>query len=159
MGDYVDADGYYDSIDAMVHKGSGTMTGRALRYVHDNMFKDSRTGVARIIVVITDGNAQDDVVEISEVMKKENIFISVVGVGKVDRNHIGDIASKIRQCREITCTAAATVLDLVFVVDSSSSIGEENFSLIRDFLIDSVSNFTIGINDVRVGLMHYSKVS
>ena len=90
----MDADGYYDSIDAMVHKGSGTMTGRALRYVHDNMFKDSRTGVARIIVVITDGNAQDDVVEISEVMKKENIFISVVGVGKVDRNHIGDIASK-----------------------------------------------------------------
>merc|ERR1739838_88516 len=154
-----------------VHKGSGTMTGRALRYVHDNMFKDSRTGVARIIVVITDGNAQDDVVEISEVMKKENVFISVVGVGKVDRNHIGDIASKptvdfvtyiasqIRQCREITCTTAATVLDLVFVVDSSSSIGEENFSLIRDFLIDSVSNFTIGINDVRVGLMHYSKVS
>nr|XP_040020900.1 collagen alpha-6(VI) chain-like isoform X1 [Gasterosteus aculeatus aculeatus] len=52
--------------------------------------------------------------------------------------------------------AKATVADIVFLVDGSSSIGISNFQEIRQFLRSVVSGLDIGPDKVRVGLAQFS---
>ncbi|XP_061676919.1 collagen alpha-6(VI) chain isoform X2 [Syngnathoides biaculeatus] len=52
--------------------------------------------------------------------------------------------------------AKASVADVVFLVDGSSSIGIENFQEVRGFLRTVVDSFDIGPDKVRVGLAQYS---
>uniref|UniRef100_A0A8C8DH94 VWFA domain-containing protein n=1 Tax=Oryzias sinensis TaxID=183150 RepID=A0A8C8DH94_9TELE len=52
--------------------------------------------------------------------------------------------------------AVATVADIVFLVDGSSSIGIDSFEEVRLFLREVVSGLDIGPDKVRVGLAQYS---
>ena len=44
----------------------------------------------------------------------------------------------------------------MFLVDGSWSIGTENFQQIRDFLYTVVNSFSVGPNQVRIGMAQYS---
>ena len=46
--------------------------------------------------------------------------------------------------------------DLVFLLDSSSTIGKDNFRKLEDFLKDVVQDLNISPDGVHVGLMQYS---
>ncbi|XP_060706238.1 collagen alpha-6(VI) chain [Hemiscyllium ocellatum] len=50
----------------------------------------------------------------------------------------------------------ASVADVAFLVDESSSVGEANFELIRNFLHNFIKVLDIGSEKVRVGLVQYS---
>ncbi|XP_062424459.1 collagen alpha-6(VI) chain-like [Rhea pennata] len=50
----------------------------------------------------------------------------------------------------------ATLADIVFLVDTSTSIGQENFQKVKDFLSTFVSSLDIGLDAIRVGLAQYS---
>lgn len=52
--------------------------------------------------------------------------------------------------------ARATVADIVFLVDGSSSIGISNFQEVRQFLKSIVRGLDIGPDKVRIGLAQYS---
>ncbi|XP_030278177.1 collagen alpha-6(VI) chain-like [Sparus aurata] len=52
--------------------------------------------------------------------------------------------------------AKVTVADIVFLVDGSSSIGIDNFTLARDFLKSVITGLDIGPDKVRIGLAQYS---
>ncbi|XP_051922647.1 collagen alpha-6(VI) chain [Hippocampus zosterae] len=52
--------------------------------------------------------------------------------------------------------AKATIADVVFLVDGSSSIGISNFQEVRGFLRSVVSGFDVGPDKVRVGLAQYA---
>ncbi|KAL1021938.1 hypothetical protein UPYG_G00020160 [Umbra pygmaea] len=47
-------------------------------------------------------------------------------------------------------------MELVFVIDSSESVGPENFEIIKDFVTALVDRVTVGRNATRVGLVLYS---
>lgn len=47
-------------------------------------------------------------------------------------------------------------MELVFVIDSSESVGPENFEIIKDFVISLVDRITVGRNATRVGVVLYS---
>lgn len=47
-------------------------------------------------------------------------------------------------------------MELVFVIDSSESVGPENFEIIKDFVIALVDRVTVGRNATRIGLVLYS---
>ena len=47
-------------------------------------------------------------------------------------------------------------IDMVYVIDGSGSIGRNNFNKIKDFIQDLNKRFTIGTNNVRVGIQEYS---
>ncbi|XP_068876825.1 collagen alpha-1(XXVIII) chain-like isoform X4 [Aphelocoma coerulescens] len=53
------------------------------------------------------------------------------------------------KCKEIP-------MELVFVIDSSESVGPENFEIIKDFVIALVDRVTVGRNATRIGLVLYS---
>ena len=44
----------------------------------------------------------------------------------------------------------------MFLLDSSSSIGQKNFQKLEDFLKNTVKDLDIGQDKVRVGVMQYS---
>ncbi|XP_035991472.1 LOW QUALITY PROTEIN: collagen alpha-6(VI) chain [Fundulus heteroclitus] len=50
---------------------------------------------------------------------------------------------------------SATLGDIVFLVDSSGSIGSENFATVRTFLRNVIENLDIGPDKVRVGLAQF----
>uniref|UniRef100_A0A673H7H7 Collagen alpha-1(XXVIII) chain n=1 Tax=Sinocyclocheilus rhinocerous TaxID=307959 RepID=A0A673H7H7_9TELE len=47
-------------------------------------------------------------------------------------------------------------MELAFVIDSSESVGPENFEIIKDFVAALVDRLTVGRNATRVGLVLYS---
>jgi len=48
-------------------------------------------------------------------------------------------------------------LDLFFVVDASSSIGEENFDIVRRFLKSLAHYFNVGQDTVRIGMISFNR--
>ena len=56
-------------------------------------------------------------------------------------------------CVDADCGAK---VDLVFVVDASTSVTEANFLLVKDFMIDFLSGASIEDGSVRVGVITYS---
>ncbi|CAF88599.1 unnamed protein product, partial [Tetraodon nigroviridis] len=53
------------------------------------------------------------------------------------------------------CTTA-TVADIVFLVDGSSSIGPSNFQEVRLFLRSLASGLNVSPDNIRIGLAQYS---
>ncbi|XP_078572048.1 uncharacterized protein LOC144859357 [Branchiostoma floridae x Branchiostoma japonicum] len=50
----------------------------------------------------------------------------------------------------------ATSLDVVFALDGSASVGDNNFQLSKDFVNTIIQSFTIGPDLTRVGIIQYS---
>ena len=47
-------------------------------------------------------------------------------------------------------------LDLVFAIDSSGSIGANNFNIAKSALVSMIDNLIIGPTKIRVGIINYS---
>ncbi|XP_030638997.1 collagen alpha-6(VI) chain-like [Chanos chanos] len=57
--------------------------------------------------------------------------------------------------QKTVCTQE-TVADIVFLVDGSLSIGDENFQKMREFLFTLVNGLDVGPDKVRIGMVQYS---
>jgi hypothetical protein len=56
----------------------------------------------------------------------------------------------------IFVTACNPKADIAFLLDSSGSVGQKNFRLIKNFVYGVVEQMTIGKVDTRVGVVSYS---
>uniref|UniRef100_A0A3B4WT62 Collagen alpha-1(XXVIII) chain n=1 Tax=Seriola lalandi dorsalis TaxID=1841481 RepID=A0A3B4WT62_SERLL len=65
-----------------------------------------------------------------------------------------DIIKLIKEICGIKCKERP--MELVFVIDSSESVGPENFEIIKDFVTRLVDRTTVGRNATRIGLVLYS---
>uniref|UniRef100_A0A3B3UUS4 Collagen alpha-1(XXVIII) chain n=1 Tax=Poecilia latipinna TaxID=48699 RepID=A0A3B3UUS4_9TELE len=65
-----------------------------------------------------------------------------------------DIIRMIKEICGIKCKERP--MELVFVIDSSESVGPENFEIIKDFVTRLVDRTTVGRNSTRIGLVLYS---
>ena len=52
------------------------------------------------------------------------------------------------------CTARA--FDFIILLDASGSVGSSNFEIMKDFVANMLSNFTIGPDDTRVGVIRFA---
>ncbi|CAK8676046.1 unnamed protein product [Clavelina lepadiformis] len=178
-----------NAIENIPYDGSGTLTGKALNYTRENLFLPEtgrRRGVAKVVVVITDGKSFDDIVTPSQLLKQDNTFIVVLGIGRVDSNQISQIASEpkldfativedfsslnqnlnkvasqIRLCQgnqNITLCPSSTVMDVLFIVDGSSSIGTKNFEIVKNFVISLIEVFKVGNDTTQIGYIRYNAV-
>uniref|UniRef100_W5M0U0 VWFA domain-containing protein n=1 Tax=Lepisosteus oculatus TaxID=7918 RepID=W5M0U0_LEPOC len=55
-----------------------------------------------------------------------------------------------------TACKSATVADIVFVVDESTSIGTQNVQLVQSFVSKIIEGLDVGLNKVRTGVVMYS---
>ncbi|XP_028436030.1 collagen alpha-6(VI) chain isoform X2 [Perca flavescens] len=142
--------------------------------------------VPQIGVVITDGKSQDKVESHAQDLKRRGIILYAIGIKDADEEQLKEIAKNhvysvsdfaalqgISQSIVHTlCTtveeakrgllqvsqecAKATVADIVFLVDGSSSIGANNFQEIKVFLRSVIAGLDIGPDKVRIGVAQYS---
>ncbi|XP_074228313.1 collagen alpha-6(VI) chain isoform X2 [Camelus bactrianus] len=168
-----------DAIDRMAHIGETTLTGSALTFVSQyfSPAKGARPSVRKFLILITDGEAQDAVKEPAVALRQEGIIIYSVGVfgsnvtqleeisGRPEMvfyvenfdilQHIEDdlvfgICSPREECKRIE------VLDVVFVIDSSGSIDQDEYNTMKDFMVDLVKKADVGKNKVRFGALKYA---
>uniref|UniRef100_A0A8C1QGG8 Collagen alpha-1(XXVIII) chain n=1 Tax=Cyprinus carpio TaxID=7962 RepID=A0A8C1QGG8_CYPCA len=64
------------------------------------------------------------------------------------------IINRVSACCGVKCKERP--MELVFVIDSSESVGPDNFEIIKDFVAALVDRLTVGRNATRVGLVLYS---
>ncbi|XP_054846903.1 collagen alpha-4(VI) chain-like [Eublepharis macularius] len=183
-------------IQNLKYKGGGTKTGESLQFMLDTQFNEMagsrrNEGVPQIAVVITDGQAQDNIREPAEAVKNAGITLYAVGIKDAVLSELQEIASDPDEMHvysvvdfaalqgisqniiQVLCTTVeeasrqisqispvcrkATVADIVFLVDSSSSIREENFEKVKNFLSVLVVSLDVGSDQVRIGLAQYSR--
>ncbi|XP_024114131.1 collagen alpha-6(VI) chain isoform X2 [Oryzias melastigma] len=167
------------AIDGMQQLGGGTLTGDALTAVaqyFESAF-GGRPQLQQRLVVVTDGQAQDEVRGPAQALREKGVKIYAIGVvdanttqlleisGSHDRMYSGrdfdalkDLESQValqlcdpeRDCKK---TERA---DIIFLVDGSTSISLENFRSMQKFMLSIVNQTTVGQNLTRFGVLLYS---
>nr|XP_039253479.1 sushi, von Willebrand factor type A, EGF and pentraxin domain-containing protein 1-like [Styela clava] len=101
LSDYTsDIAGLLAAFDRIPYNGSGTRTGQAIQHVVDNMMRPSngnRPDVQDLVIVITDGKAQDDVKTPSDELRAKGAITFAIGIeppgkAKLDVGQLEDIA-------------------------------------------------------------------
>ncbi|XP_026172742.1 collagen alpha-6(VI) chain-like isoform X2 [Mastacembelus armatus] len=167
------------AIDAMQQIGGGTHTGEAITEV-SQYFEAARGGrpdLRQRLVVITDGEAQDEVKGPAEALRAKGVVVYAIGVvdanttqlleisGSSDRTYaerdfdaLKDLESQValelcdpdRDCKK---TEKA---DIIFLVDGSTSITLPKFRSMQKFMMSIVNQTTVGEDLTRFGVILYS---
>ncbi|KAJ8319985.1 hypothetical protein KUTeg_001572 [Tegillarca granosa] len=129
----------FDAIQNIEYTYGSTNTAGAIGRMRNTMFTTAngdRPNVPNVAIIITDGvsniNARETIPE-AEAARKANIHIYAIG---------------------IECGLAK--VDLVFVLDSSTSVGQDNYDKMLNFLKDFLRNADIDSGSIRVGVVSYS---
>ncbi|XP_066547409.1 collagen alpha-6(VI) chain isoform X2 [Amia ocellicauda] len=175
---------YYDkkalrrAVDNVLQLGGGTRTGDALKSMSAlfSEAKDSRSDtVPQILISITDGKSQDEVLQAAKNLRAEGITIYAIGVGNADEAELLEIAGspekkfyvnsfdslrliKNEVVRDICSNEACKHMeaDILFLIDSSGSIEAEDFSKMKNFMESMIERSDIGSDRVQVGVLQFS---
>ncbi|KAM9308136.1 collagen alpha-6(VI) chain-like [Gastrophryne carolinensis] len=174
-----DKETIWDSIDKMNYMAETTYTGEALRFVADYFTegKGARPRVKKILILITDGEAHDEVSTPAASLRSSGVTINSVGVFNAVKSQLFEISGKMERVHYIEtfdilnmiedelifgicspeeeCTRIE-IADIVFVIDSSGSISDEQYNTMKDFMIAIVSKSDVGPTKVHFGALKYS---
>ncbi|WAR30004.1 COCA1-like protein [Mya arenaria] len=102
-----------------------------------------RANVAKVAIIVTDGKSNNAAATASEAASLRAHGITVFAVVKVVTLPPTTPAPK------ADCQAQA---DIMFLLDSSGSVGSPNFQTMKGFVHDMMNSFNIGPNAVQVGV-------
>ncbi|CAH1271434.1 FCGBP [Branchiostoma lanceolatum] len=133
---------------------------------------DYRNGIPSAAVVLTDGSEMEDPAIEADAARAQAIEMYAVAVGReflFNYAALSDIAggsdrvfSHYSSCAlafklmEDLCAGCEVSSDLFFVLDGSGSVGRANFEIVKQFVVNVINTFTIGLTDTRVGVVQYS---
>ena len=95
--EYISGYSLKNRINRIPYDSGGTNTHLALKYALETSFRHSRSGVAKIVIVITDGKSNNKRMTLEEAgrLRSSGAIIFSVGVGSgVDRDELLGMASK-----------------------------------------------------------------
>lgn len=77
----------------------GTNTGSALEYIRANYLTEmsgsrAKDGVPQIVILVTDGESNDEVQDAADQLKRDGVFVYVVGINVQDVQELQKIASE-----------------------------------------------------------------
>ncbi|XP_056142177.1 collagen alpha-6(VI) chain [Lampris incognitus] len=175
---YADTASLEKAVEDIKQIGGGTQTGAALSFMAPNFEKAMATRghkVQEYLVVITDGKSSDDVKAPAEMLRAQGITIYAIGVKNADKTQLQEIAGSHTKTffvndfdalkpikddilTDICSTDACKDIpgDLLFLIDSSGSIENEDFQKMKDFMKSVISKSVIGQDQVHVGVMQFS---
>ncbi|CAN2389703.1 Collagen alpha-6(VI) chain [Pristimantis euphronides] len=169
----------WEAIDKMGYINKRTYTGKALEYVSQYFTesKGARPKVNKLLILITDGEAQDQVKSPAESLRNSGVNIISVGIfnanktqleeisGKKERVHYLDTFDTLKTiedelifgiCSPPEDCARIQVADIVFVMDSSGSISLQQYDTMKEFMISFVNKSVVGPDNVQFGTLKYS---
>ncbi|XP_075781615.1 uncharacterized protein LOC102464061 isoform X6 [Pelodiscus sinensis] len=91
---YKDRNGVLNALKELQYKGGNTKTGRGLGYVLKELFQPSkgmRPAVPRTLVLVTDGQSQDDVLPPARAAHALGVRVLAVGVSRADPQELNSI--------------------------------------------------------------------
>ncbi|XP_064137666.1 cartilage matrix protein isoform X3 [Loxodonta africana] len=163
---------------------TGTMTGLAIQFAITKVFSDAEGSrvrspdISKVVIVVTDGRPQDSVREVSAQAQASGIELFAIGVGRVDKATLQQIASEpqdehvdyvesynvieklSKKFQEAFCACngggGSSAIDLVFLIDGSKSVRPENFELVKKFINQIVDTLDVSDKLAQVGLVQYS---
>ncbi|RUS79191.1 hypothetical protein EGW08_013049 [Elysia chlorotica] len=165
------------AIDSIEYKaGLATETGMAIDWYLENQLPKARPNVRAVLIVLTDGNSQQPEVTKAAARRAadKNLDVFAIGVGNsVSEQELHNIATDgrhvfrvgtydmlsdiLRRLAYEACNACQfDPVDLAFVIDSSQSIGEYNFSLGLKFIKEFLEPFVINPSSVRVAAIMFA---
>ncbi|XP_063160042.1 collagen alpha-6(VI) chain-like [Candoia aspera] len=163
-----------EAIKMIQQIGGGTRTGDALRYMQ-NLFKISaRDKVPQFLIVVTDGESQDQVTKAAEELRAAGIVVYAIGVKNAVKRELEDIAgTKDRMffvndfdslklikhdiVQDICSPEACKNLkaDIILLIDTSESMNQLEFEQVKDFIELIVNKSDIGADKVQIGLLQF----
>ncbi|XP_066540108.1 collagen alpha-6(VI) chain [Hoplias malabaricus] len=194
LNSYTSKEEIVQYINTLPYMGGGTKTGMGLNFLLTNHFNEAagsraKQGVPQIVVVITDGQSQDNVAPYAQELRQKGIVIYAIGIKDADMDQLEEIATEPydqhiysvsdftalqsisqsfiqvlcttveeakRQVTQIPQVCSANLADIVFLVDGSGSIGDENFLRMKRFLHTFIEGLEIRPNRIKVGLVQFS---
>ncbi|KAI3361009.1 hypothetical protein L3Q82_012904, partial [Scortum barcoo] len=177
---YSESDKLKKAVDSILHKGGGTETGKAL----SSMGPHFETAVAtrgqkvpEYLIVITDGESTDEVKAPAQKLRAQGIIIYAIGVKESNKTQLEEIAGDPQRTlyvnnfdalkdindniiRDICSPEVCKDIpgDLLFLIDSSGSIEQEEYKKMKDFMKAVVTKSIVGQNEVHVGVMQFSTI-
>ncbi|XP_069861394.1 collagen alpha-6(VI) chain [Dipodomys merriami] len=169
------------AIENIRQMGGRTHTGAALNFtlkLLQEAKKQRGNKVPCHLVVLTNGMSEDSVLEPAHRLRSEKIRVYAIGVGEANQTQLREMAGEEKRvyyvhdfdalkdirnqvvqeiCAEEACKDMKA--DIMFLVDSSGSIGPENFSKMKVFMKNLVSRSQIGVDRVQVGVVQFSDVN
>ncbi|XP_055485815.1 collagen alpha-4(VI) chain-like [Psammomys obesus] len=164
------------AIDDIQQEGGGTTTGEALREMAAVFENTARIGVARYLIVITDGQSSDPVAEAAQILRNVGVNIYAIGVRDANTAELKEIASNkmffiyefdsltnIQQevirdiCSSEGCKSQKA--DIIFLMDGSESIAPNDFEKMKEFMERMVNQSNIGADEIQIGLLQFSSVA
>ncbi|XP_067095526.1 collagen alpha-4(VI) chain-like [Osmerus mordax] len=97
LNDFTTKDQLLDAVRSFRYKGGGTNTGKALLHVLEENLKvesGARQNAPHFLVLLTDGQSQDDAIAAGNHLKKTGVEIIAVGVKDVDMAELRQVASE-----------------------------------------------------------------
>ncbi|KAM9704944.1 uncharacterized protein col7a1l isoform 3-T3 [Menidia menidia] len=95
LSDFKDRNSLLRGIRGLRYGGGNTKTGKGISYVLQELFQESlgmRQDVAHVLVLITDGRAQDDVMPPSRIARALGVSVLTIGVSNADMEELKKIA-------------------------------------------------------------------
>lgn len=88
-----------DRIQNLPYRTGGTNTGNVLEFIRTNYLTEAagsraKDGVPQIVILVTDGESNDEVQEAADRLKKDGVIVYVVGVNVQDVQELQKIASE-----------------------------------------------------------------
>ncbi|XP_023360931.1 collagen alpha-6(VI) chain [Sarcophilus harrisii] len=169
------------AIDNIRQMGGNTNTGAALDFTLGLLQEAKRQRGNKVpchLIVLTDGLSDDPVKDPSKKLHDEHIDVFAIGVKEANRTQLLEIAGSEKRvyyvynfdslkdiknevvqgiCSEEACKDMRS--DIMFLVDSSGSIGAENFAKMKTFMKNLVSKSQIGADQVQIGVVQFSDVN
>ncbi|KAK6326962.1 hypothetical protein J4Q44_G00026070 [Coregonus suidteri] len=158
LNEHNDKEGMLQGVQTMQQLGGGTHTGEALSYTSQffDPPKGGRTNVKQFLIIVTDGEAQDEVKAPAEKLQDKGVIIYAIGVVNANNTQLLEISGaqeRVYSERDFDALKAlerqlalaicdperecvrTEIADIIFLVDGSTSISTENFAIMKNFMM------------------------
>ncbi|XP_045415646.1 collagen alpha-4(VI) chain-like [Lemur catta] len=175
-----------EQIQNLPYRTGGTNTGSALEFIRTNYLTEAagsraKDRVPQIVILVTDGESNDEAQEAADQLKEDGVVVYVVGVNVQDVQELQKVASEpfeqflfntenfnILQdfsgsILQTLCSAVEgkikeftkTYADVVFLADTSQGTSRASFQSMWNFISRVVGMLEVGKDKYQIGLAQY----
>ncbi|XP_036123248.1 collagen alpha-4(VI) chain-like [Molossus molossus] len=175
-----------EHIQNLPYRTGGTNTGTALEFIRTNYLTEAagsraKDRVPQIVILVTDGESNDEVQEAAERLKKDGVVVYVVGINVQDVQELQKIASEpfekflfntenFNILQDVSggilqslCSSVEGKIkeftqayaDVVFLTDTSQNTSQASFQWMQNFISGVVGMLDVGRNKYQIGLVQY----
>uniref|UniRef100_A0A3Q3FLY1 VWFA domain-containing protein n=1 Tax=Labrus bergylta TaxID=56723 RepID=A0A3Q3FLY1_9LABR len=175
LNSFYSQDEMLQAIGDMIQFGGGTLTGEAITAVSQyfDVARGGRPNLKQRLVVITDGEAQDEVEGPAASLRANGVLVYAIGVVNANTTQLLEISGTpdrmyserdfdglykniTQELCDVTNVCEKQRADLVFLIDYSGSIQQQDYTIMKNFTTEVISSFKISDDLVRVGCAQFS---